>query len=233
MKLNIGNSVFKGFNDKDGIMICGYEWGFSKEDQKRADSNEMTSYNQDAETTFSNKTPSFGDTSLTWPYDIRVIKWFDLWGHPLSRENLGGDFEKCIIQTNWCNTQSYKIKGSYFKKLTDEEQLNNFIYHIKSLKPKIIFLMGSQMINILQNPIVLNRFSEVMGQRSGSPKINQKPYHGISFKVGFQDFEQCTVISLPHPSSARGLSYEYISMFSDEIGKILTNYKVERGISVI
>ena len=26
-KLNLGNAIYKGFNDKNGLMICGYEWG--------------------------------------------------------------------------------------------------------------------------------------------------------------------------------------------------------------
>ena len=25
--LNLRNSIFAGFNDKNGLMICGYEWG--------------------------------------------------------------------------------------------------------------------------------------------------------------------------------------------------------------
>ncbi|MGN6955213.1 hypothetical protein ACTHT3_15240, partial [Neisseria sp. P0015.S004] len=25
--LNLSNSIFQGYNDKHGLMICGYEWG--------------------------------------------------------------------------------------------------------------------------------------------------------------------------------------------------------------
>ena len=32
-KANIANSVFTGWNDSAGIMLCGYEWGWSKKDQ--------------------------------------------------------------------------------------------------------------------------------------------------------------------------------------------------------
>ncbi len=31
--LNLGNSIFKGLNDKHGLVICGYEYGWSKSDQ--------------------------------------------------------------------------------------------------------------------------------------------------------------------------------------------------------
>lgn len=30
--LNLGNSLFQGYNDQNGLMICGYEWGWSKAD---------------------------------------------------------------------------------------------------------------------------------------------------------------------------------------------------------
>jgi len=33
-ELNIGNSIFPKLNDSNGIMLCGYEWGWSKEDQR-------------------------------------------------------------------------------------------------------------------------------------------------------------------------------------------------------
>ena len=31
--LNLSNSIFQGYNDKHGLMICGYEWGWSKADE--------------------------------------------------------------------------------------------------------------------------------------------------------------------------------------------------------
>jgi hypothetical protein len=30
---NVGNSIFPGYNDKNGILICGYEYGRSKHDE--------------------------------------------------------------------------------------------------------------------------------------------------------------------------------------------------------
>lgn len=32
-KFNVGNAIFPGFNDKRGVMICGYEYGYSKRDE--------------------------------------------------------------------------------------------------------------------------------------------------------------------------------------------------------
>ena len=95
--LNLGNTIFKGFNDKEGIMLCGYEWGFSKEDQEKFENGELEESVdiQELNTSFSNKINVF---NKSYPYDERIVKWFKLWGHPLKRNN--GTFEKCIIQTN-------------------------------------------------------------------------------------------------------------------------------------
>ncbi len=231
MELNIGNSIFHGFNDKNGLMICGYEWGFSEEDQKLVESGEDIFYEKDAVTIFSNKSPAHGKRAFAWRYDRRIVKWFELWGHRLSREALGGDFEKCIIQTNWCNTDGHKITDNYFQKLTNPEQLDNFISHLKAFEPSLIFFMGSEMINILQSPKVLERFSDVMGPPMAKPDIVQKPFSGRRFKIGFQQFEKCNVISMPHPSSSRGLKDDYISLFTDEIASLIFDMKIRKGIN--
>ena len=230
MELNIGNSVFPGLNDKNGLMICGYEWGFSEADQKLVESGEEIFYDKDAVTIFSNKSPAHGDRAFAWRYDNRIVKWFSLWGHPISRTALGGDFEKCIMQTNWCNTDGHKISENYFQKLTNPEQLENFIYHIQYFEPSLIFFMGSEMIHILQNPIVLERFSQVMGTPEEQPIIVQKPFSGRRFKIGFQSFKKCNVISMPHPSSSRGLNDDYISLFTDEIASLILDLKRRKGI---
>lgn len=231
MDLNIGNSVFSGLNDKNGLMICGYEWGFSEADKKLFESGEEVFFDKNAITTFSNKSPAHGDRAFTWKYDKRIVKWFSLWGHPLSREGLGGDFEKLILQTNWCNTEGYKIQENYYTKLTNQEQIENFIFHIKKFTPSLILFMGSEIINILQDSSVKHRFEEILGQAESSPAKVQKPFSGRRFKIGFQKFEKCQVVSLPHPSSSRGLKDDYIMQFAPEIGQLITELKRKKAIN--
>ncbi len=91
--------------------------------------------------------------------------------------------------------------------------------------------MGSEMINILQDKNVMKLFSEVMGNPESPPTKSQKPFSGRQFKIGFQSFTKCEVISLPHPSSSRGLSDDYISLFADEIGGLITGLKLRKGIA--
>lgn len=231
MEINIGNSVFSGLNDKKGLLICGYEWGFSEADQKQFESGIEVFFDKDAITTFSNKYPAHGEKVDKWKYDKRIIKWFSLWGHPLSGVGLGGNFEKLILQTNWCNTQRYKIQESYYKKLTNQEQVENFIFHIKEFEPSLIFFMGSEMINILQDSSVKYRFEEILGDSESSPIKVQKPFSGRKFKIGFQKFEKCQVISLPHPSSSRGLKDDYIKQFAPEIGRFISELKIRMNIN--
>ena len=166
-KFNIGNSIFTGLNDREGIFLCGYEWGWSKTDQAEYDAGQYVDPNFDAEFTFSNKSPCHGEKAFKWRYDNRIIKWFELWGHPLNRDGLGSDFDKTIIQTNWCDTQDNKIHGNYYSKLMQPEQIDNFINHLSEFKPKVIFFFGSVLIQALQNVRVNSRFIEIMGK--GNP----------------------------------------------------------------
>ena len=75
--LNLGNSIFTGFNDKEGLMICGCEWGFSKKDQRDWE-NGTYEKAQDVIHTFTDKTPVFGERTNTWPYDNNIKKWSTL-----------------------------------------------------------------------------------------------------------------------------------------------------------
>lgn len=229
--LNLAHSIFTGYNDKRGILICGYEWGFSKDDERQlAKGNQLPFFDKDAQTTFSNKTPAYGRRALAWRYDSRINRWFELWGHPLSREDLGGAFEKSIVQSNWCNTMGHKIEGNYYSKLLDPEQVENFFDHIAALEPTIILFMGSVMIDVLQQPQILQRFIDIAGPEISPLEKIQKNFSGRRFKIGFQRFSRCSVVSLPHPSSSRGLRDQYIGLFEKEIGELIASFRNIKGI---
>lgn len=227
--LNLGNSIFEGINDQNGLMLCGYEWGFSKKDQQEQEQNIWAEPSEEVEHTFANKARNYGDVANTWRYDNTIKKWFELWGFPIDSEELGGNFEKSIVQTNWANTQGHSIDDSDFNKFLLDEHIDNFIHHIEVLKPKVIILMGSELINYLQNSTVLPRFVDIMGEVTEPKHVIQKESAHIRFKVHFQSFENCQVIGFPHPSGSRGISYNYIELFRPEMTKILSQYKNERG----
>jgi hypothetical protein len=228
VKLNIAHSIFKGLNDTGGIMFMGYEWGESKTDQKNAKDGVIEDI-KNVECTFSNKYLRYGAKARSWRYDNRIKEWFKIFGHSLD-ENNPKDFDKAIIQTNWCNTMGHKIEGSISLKLSQSEQISNFLGHVSTLKPKLIFFFGSAMIDVLNNNThIKESFIRLFGDEISYKKI-KKDFNGRKFYIGFQSFAQCDIISLPHPSSSRGLQDKYIELFSKEIGDILTKYRKTRGI---
>lgn len=226
--LNLGNSIFQGFNDKHGLMLCGYEWGFSKDDQQAQESGNWVEPTEEVKHTFSNKAQYWGEVANKWRYDNNIKKWFELWDFPLDSQELGGDFEKSIVQTNWANTQDRYISQDTNKFLS-EEQIDNFINHITVLKPKVIIFMGRELIDYLQNPAVFNRFIEVMGEMTERKRMVQKESSGTRFKIFFQNFENCQIVCFPHPSGSRGLRDDYIASFRPEMNEILSTYKSERN----
>lgn len=227
--LNLGNSIFDGFNNKNGLMICGYEWGFSNKDKEEQESGTWVEPNEEVEHTFANKARYYGEVANTWRYDNSIKKWFELWGFPLDSEELGSNFEKSIVQTNWADTQGHSIKNSDSNKFLLDENIDNFIHHIEVLKPKVLILMGSELINYLQNPAVLPKFIEIMGEITKPKDVVQKESAHTRFKVQFQSFKNCQVIGFPHPSGSHGISYDYIELFRPEMTEILSKYKKERG----
>lgn len=223
--VNIAHSEFP--EQRGGLMICGYEWGYSKKDEQEDALGLDQQVNHDAGCTFANKMLCYGPRALKWRYDNTIMKWLGLWGHPLNRSD-PGSFEKSIVQTNWCNTQEHSMSGDY-SKLHDPEQIDNFIWHINYFRPRVVLFMGSRLIDALQAPAVRNKFEEIAGKCMKEASAKQKPFDGRRFKFVFQSFERCEVIGLPHPSSSHGISDEYIKLFSDEMGSLLQGFRLWLG----
>ncbi|GHV09169.1 hypothetical protein AGMMS50229_18810 [Campylobacterota bacterium] len=214
-ELNIATGLFKGYNDKEGIMVCGYEWGKPEEDLEQDSKNDSPPPQDSSERTFYDNSE--------YKFGARIVKWFELWGHPLKK---GEAFDKTIVQTNWTDDCNHHIEGDIKQKLRD--QTKNFLEHIEALKPRLILFFGSEQIEVLQEESVLKPFQEIVGKIvaiDGQPLvIKQKEFDGTQFKVGFQNFERCKIVSLPHASGAR-VSYAYIELFKEEIGSLIQEVK--------
>lgn len=228
-KLNLGNAIFKGWNDQEGIMICGYEWGESKADQEKSEEIEV---DFSIECTFSNKALRYGERAKKWPYDNNIKKWFALWGHALDEKDLGGDFDKSLVQTNWAITCNHNIKD--YSPFLEPEAIDNFLLHVETLKPKIIIFIGRQLIDLLRNNKVWDRFTKIMGNEITPLKRVQKTEYqdkGTKFNIFFNDFERCKVICFPHASGSRGLSDKYIALYEKEMNPILSEFKKYKRIA--
>ena len=84
--LNLSNSIFQGYNDKHGLMICGYEWGWSKADEAAYVAGEYKLPENKIDHTFANKSLYFGEQAKKWRYDNTIKIWFDNVGTPLRRK---------------------------------------------------------------------------------------------------------------------------------------------------
>ncbi len=145
-ELNLATGIFKGFNDQHGLMLCGYEWGNNKAEQKFTEDNGKHDLSKPC--TYSNKFMRYGEVARTWAYDKRIKKWFASWGHPLNEggvDGFGDDFDKSITQTNWSNDFGKQVEN--YDKFLSDEQIDNFLFHIEELKPKVLIFMGSRLIN--------------------------------------------------------------------------------------
>jgi len=221
---NVGNSIFPGFNDKECLMLCGYEWGYSAHDQYLEEHHkDEIAEKQAGINTFYEKSKIFSS-----PYDLRIIKWFNIFGHPLGRDNGRSVFDKCLLQTNWCDDQGTHV--SDYEKFLSNESRENFLSIVKKFRPKVLLFMGAKQIHYLQDQEVKRPFSEIFGAEIQRPCIQQKPYNGRRFKITFQAFEHITIISFPHPSGTRGLSDDYIKLFSEELKAILSDYRERKGV---
>lgn len=220
IQCSLGNSVFPEFNDKNGLMICGYEWGHSKHDKHLEENHkEALDKKKNEINTFFQKSGTYSS-----PYDLRIIKWFNIFGHSLGENNGESSFDKCILQTNWCDDQGTYVDD--YSKFLSKENTENFLSTVQKFQPSILLFMGAKQIHYLQTQEIKPRFMEIFGDEVQQPEIKQKSsFEGRKFKITFQTFDRINIISFPHPSGSRGLKDDYIRLFSEEVGEVLNKYR--------
>lgn len=204
-----------------GILICGINWGGNETDRLNEDSNYKTF--------FSN------ENRYNWKFRNRILKWFELWEHKLvSKEKDIGKFEKSISYTNWLCIKSKNFDG---KSILHECVKNNqiFINTLEFLKPRLIFFMSNQLLEAFNSKECLPKAIELFGIKTKEKIYSQQDIiierkKLRRFKIGFQSFDKCDIISLPHPTGSRNLSDAYIESFKNEIGNIINKWKINNTV---
>lgn len=205
-------------NREGGLLLCGINHGYSKEDERKdtADTSEP-----DSQKSF------FSDSEVNnCLFRNRIISWFDLWGYNLAKsKDNAGIFERSIVQTNWLPTCSNNTRGINIRQacIKDNEQ---FFMTCEALKPRVIFLFSKELLLAFISPSLSTRVKSTFGARKDEVRwdkknifFNGKPRRRFLF--GFQQYENLTVVSLPHPTGAKGIADDYIEAFKPEISKII------------
>jgi hypothetical protein len=218
--LNLATGLFPE-NRTDGLMICGINWGGAD------DSDYQWTHDVVGDSFFSDA--RFNN----FPYRNRLVKWFELLGHPLEvSEDRAGAFERSVVQTNWLRNQSPNMAGkSVFSECVRE--WGNFEFHASTLKPRLVMFMSLTLLEALNASECLEGARKMFG--TGSPPVILKRDVRVggsalkAFRVGFQQFERVQVVALPHPTGSKGLSDDYIRAFRDVVSPIIARFKAERG----
>lgn len=206
-------------NRRNGLMICGINWGGNESDDA-----------QDNSTSF------FSDGTVNrYPYRDRLVTWFSLFGHPL--ESVAGKesaFERSIVQTNWLRSQSPNMRGKslYHECIRDSK---NMVEHLSVLQPRLIILLSVSLLDALNSKEISSQVNEFLGAAQRPYVVKKDVVFGGKklkrFRVGFQEFERASVIALPHPTGSIGISNDYISAFAPEISARIDAYKTYRAFN--
>lgn len=199
-----------------GIMVCGYNFGFSVEDE----SSELAGVcaEPEAKSFFSNA--SVNDTR----FRNKLVSWMHSWGIPLeTEESKATSFERSIWQTNWINTQTRTIADDKITVNSLVENSGSILELIEERKPRVILFTGSLLIEALNDIRIRDEVERILGDRPGNAEIHysETPTTGTRFKVLTQMFPQAAVVSLPHATGSIGLADDYMAGFRQLMEKLL------------
>lgn len=213
---NIDHPVItKGYpeNQQGGILVCGINFGFSSADEERERSGETQE-----------KEPMsfFSDSKVNCTrFRDRLLTWFSLWDMPLvSIAGNDGAFERSFFQTNWLNTQTNSVTSDGdITQDTLVDGADGILELLRQRKPKIIILVGSKLIEALNDMRLRARVEAVLGPRPGNATVHkaiQIQGQKRSFKVYTQLYGNARVLCLPHVQ-ARGLTNDYMAGFKSVV----------------
>lgn len=204
-------------NRVGGVMVCGINVGYSKEDERR----ENTGSEHEAE-----PLSFFSDTAVNYTrFRNRLLAWLSLWDISLeTRAGSEGAFERSFFQTNWLATQTHSVTSDgaiTINVLVNEA--DGFLALLQERKPKTIIFVGSILIEALNDISLRKRVESIMGTRSGNAVIHRAGSSSSprkAFKLLTQSFGDTQVISLPHVQS-RGLTDDYMAGFGPIVQNLL------------
>lgn len=214
-------------NRKNGLMICGINFGYSAQDKKNDEDEGYSS---------PEKIPSFFSDGAENNTDFRngVLTWFDLWGVSLSRnEAAPGSMERSILQTNWLPTQSNRAGKQYETKFLVENS-GHFLRACTEFQPRLIFLFGKLLIEAFNSSDMRVMVEGIFGERCGAARFVQKSVNASTKRTFvFQKHRDVTVVCMPHVTGGWGLSHECVGAFRDEMKDVIDVWWQERLLDMM
>lgn len=208
-------------NREGGLLLCGINHGYSKEDERQDAAGIDRS---------DNKKSFFSDGEVNdYPYRNRIVSWFSLWGYELAlSEEMASDFDRSIVQANWLQTCSRNMAGINTRQACIEDN-NSFFQVCNALCPRVIFFFGKELISAFNSPELGAKVEGIFGARKSDINWFQKDVFWKRtlrrrFRIGFQQYEKLVVVSLPHASGARGVADDYIEAFKPEMSNVIDSW---------
>jgi hypothetical protein len=190
-----------------GVMICGINFGFSKEDEQHESRGIAT---EEEPRSF------FSDLSVNQTtFRRRILGWLTGWGLSFTTTaGQEGAFERSFFQTNWLDTQSRSVDsdGRISKKVLLDGSAG-ILSVIEERRPSVILFFGGDLIEVFNDISIRGRLESILGKRSGNPESltsDLPSYTGTKFKMRVQQYGDTSIVSVPHPNS-QGLTNEYIA----------------------
>lgn len=211
-------------NLNGGFMICGINFGWSREDEMREARG--TPEMPEPLSFFSDKTVN------NTKFRNRVLKWLSSWGFSFADAPCQiKAFDRSFFQTNWLDSQTRGINSN------DPINIGVLVEHsagilniLKERKPSVIFFFSHMLIEALNDIRIRQKVESILGERSGNTKAHfpiTSNSASQKFKLMHQKYGETQIISLPHPS-ARGISDNYIAALKPPIHII--NKLIERSL---
>ena len=204
-------------NISGGIMVCGINFGYSKEDE--ALEGQVENVAREVLSFFSDETVN------KTKFRDRALRWLRSLGIKLSG-TAGGDgaLEKSVFQTNWFDSQTRDIgtAGEFNSKAMVEIELSlqeqkrfgyGLISVVEARKPRAIIFFGANLIEAFNDIRLRPRIEASLGPRSGNAQrigLKTDTFKGKVFSVRYQTFGSTYVVCLPHPQ-AHGVTDEFIA----------------------
>lgn len=198
-------------NIQGGIMICGINYGYSKQDEMADSDAVRIEQEQDAAPSF------FSDVSVNGgPYKTRILEWLTGWGIPLERDTAQpSGLERSYLQTNWIDSQTRSIDSDIDEQINGavliERAEDGFLQLVEARRPRVIVFVGLMLIEAFNDIRLRSRVESLLGPRSGNASMHfgDDNLSKKRFKVLTQKFGDTWVVGLPH-TSTQGLSYAYM-----------------------